>query len=391
MTVEILGDLKKVEGEDILNQEKVIEIANKLIQRDNAINVYYKNLFISSLMGTDHINARRPAVGGGKKVVDKDGRKGVHIEETLESITLRNWQKGNFEEAEKAIAQQWRFFSKSIDLERIKKNWNHYLTLIPNCEDFDKLNSIVERVLSNPDAQGDLLQKMIEGYQIDPKLASKIFYRWESNSDKLIKDFAPYSFYCIKVDIIFNLGLVFNLITTRPTNLVDSQYLFYLPFCNVFSSRDNFHNKISQTFLFKDQTFVDGDDLKNDLKNINENRESLTDEQKLEWDDKYSTEPPVNENSITYQLWKKYLPKWIPGELRKESSTSKDKMNKNKVDEITDRVNSFSEIDTDPFDKFKDDENEFVIVERWISLDDQCPCGSGKKFRECCNIKLKNA
>lgn len=390
LPIEILGDLKKIKGDDALNEEKVTEIANKLIQKDSAINIHYKNLVVSSLMGADYLTARRPVVGGAKKVTDKDGRIGFYIKETQEAIAIRNWQKGNFEEAEKAIAGQWRLFSKGFDLNELKKNWRHYLTLNPSCKDLNQLNNFVEALLSSPNIQSYLLRTIVEAYQVDSKLVAEVLKRWDGNKGELLKDFAPYAYYCLKVYFFFGLGIVYDLITTRSTNLIDAQYLYYLPFCNIFSSGDNFHKNVSEIFLFDDQSFIHRDELKSDLKEINERLYSLSSEQRVEWETKYGSEPPVNDNSFTYKFWRKYLPNWIPGSRHQSESTSGSEREE-RVEELNESIDSLQQIDTNPFDKFDDEAVDFIAIEKWISPDDQCPCGSGTKFRDCCFSKLNNA
>src|SRR5712664_1058410 len=73
-------------------------------------------------------------------------------------------------------------------------------------------------------------------------------------------------------------GLYFHSLDTLPTQLlrnvkerhtVDLAYLYYLPFCSVFTSKDNFHMQIGPLFLDPEQSFVNGIDLKEDLKRLN--------------------------------------------------------------------------------------------------------------------------
>ena len=55
----------------------------------------------------------------------------------------------------------------------------------------------------------------------------------------------------------------------KPSHHVDLAYLYYLPFCSVFTSKDNFHAQIVPLFLGPMQDFVNGIDLKEDLKKLN--------------------------------------------------------------------------------------------------------------------------
>ena len=66
----------------------------------------------------------------------------------------------------------------------------------------------------------------------------------------------------------------------RKSNMVDIAYLYYLPFCMVFTSRDDLHVRSVPFFLRTDQSFVHGDDLKADLKLLDEYYDVLPEETK---------------------------------------------------------------------------------------------------------------
>lgn len=382
LTIEILADLKKTNDPTVLNEKSVIEIANKLIQKDNTINAYYLDLLISSLMGVDYIDSRKPLIGGAKKVKDKSGKIGFHIIESREQIAIRNWQRGDFSEAEKALASQWREYSKGIDLNEIKNNWSGFKKIYPDCKNFNSLLSITDISLDDPKSQFDRLFLLLEGIQLEQNISTSIFYRWESGTIKLLKDFAPYAHFVNKIDIAFGLGLVYELITVRATNRIDCEYLYYLPFCNIFSSRDNFHKSFAPFFLANDQTFIDGDVLKADLKSIIGLLDNEDKELSLDWNSRFSIEPPKDENSFTFQMWKKYLPSWTPGWFYRKSEFPK--IDEKLAKEFNGRANTLEEIEFDPQEKFNDDETDFISFESYVGLEDQCICGNGKKFKDCC-------
>ena len=62
LPIEILADLKKVKDPEAIDEKAVVEISNKLIQKDNAFNVHYYNMIISSLLGKNYINERRERI-----------------------------------------------------------------------------------------------------------------------------------------------------------------------------------------------------------------------------------------------------------------------------------------------------------------------------------------
>jgi hypothetical protein len=51
----------------------------------------------------------------------------------------------------------------------------------------------------------------------------------------------------------------------KQRHQVDLAYLYYFPFCSVFTPEDRFHAQIAPLFMNKRQTFVHGDELKEDL------------------------------------------------------------------------------------------------------------------------------
>jgi len=234
LTIEILADLKKENKDGDLNEEQVKILANKLIQKDNAVNVHYLNPLFSSLMGIDYLNERRPLVGGGRKVKTPDGKTGVQIVNPKELMAIKEWQKGNFSEAENILAEHWRNLIKNINLGEIKKQWEPIKRIFPVCSNLQTVSQISENWLNIKKMQTDLLTNIINEMKIEQEYATQIFYRWEVDNNKSLKEFAPYAFFCSKVELCFNLGIVYDLVTTRATNRIDSEYYYYLPFCNIF-------------------------------------------------------------------------------------------------------------------------------------------------------------
>lgn len=259
--------------------------------------------------------------------------------------------------------------------------------MYPTCKDFNSLINITESLINAVNIQSDLLFDMLEALQLEQSLASQIFYRWQTDNKLLIRDFAPYAHFVYKIETTFRLGVVYDLITTRPTNKIDCEYLFYLPFCNIFSSRDNLQKEFAINFLEQNQTLIDGDELKDDLNNIITILEKEDKELNIDWSTSFELEPPANKNSLAYKMWEKYIPLWSPNWFyRKRKSPTKLEI---PSDEFRDRIDKFEFIDTDPFEKFKDEDYDFISIERYVTLEDQCPCGSGRKFKECCYEKIK--
>jgi len=101
--------------------------------------------------------------------------------------------------------------------------------------------------------------------KINEKVKGEILGRWNDGGFSSFQTFAPYSWYCMKVDFVFKMALEHNLIGTRSTNYVDREYLLYLPFCQVFSSGDRLQENLCQLFLREDQVFKNREQMKQEL------------------------------------------------------------------------------------------------------------------------------
>src|SRR5262249_1668864 len=66
----------------------------------------------------------------------------------------------------------------------------------------------------------------------------------------------------------------------RPSDRIDISYLYYLPFCSVFTSKDGLHGRIAPLLITERQCFVHGDDLKRDLARLNVHYEGLPEAEK---------------------------------------------------------------------------------------------------------------
>jgi len=79
----------------------------------------------------------------------------------------------------------------------------------------------------------------------------------------------------------------------EKNNLVDMQYLYYIPFCEVFTSHDIFHRTLAPIVMKFWQTFVPGDELKKDLAKIAAHWDSIPDEMKATGSMNYAAYPPL--------------------------------------------------------------------------------------------------
>ncbi|HEY0669530.1 MAG TPA: SEC-C domain-containing protein [Sphingobacteriaceae bacterium] len=372
--MEILGDLKKEAQEGKAPPEdRVKDFANKLFPMETVVNLHYKVLLRGDLLGNPISFDGRPHVGIKKAVASESGMRGYLIEETEEEKSIYKWKDGNFTEADHELSALWRMSTTQEDLlERLKKSLSSDATI--KFADFQELNKFVTEIITSPATQEFLLISLFQNYDIDAMTSVQIFGRWNQEGKPLIKDFAPFAFHCLKVDTLFLYGLTSGLIGTRPTNRVDLEYLYYLPFGNIFTSNDKVHKNLVPLLLQDYQRFIVGPALKEDLKNIVAFLNTLEIEERR----KFKNVPPIIDSSITFQLWKEFFNYPERSNWNRDISDKEKEMMKQKMKEFE------RALDGESINLESGEDAEFVIKKSLLSKTDPCFCGSGKKVIDCC-------
>jgi hypothetical protein len=75
----------------------------------------------------------------------------------------------------------------------------------------------------------------------------------------------------------------------------------------VFTSQDNLHVRVVPYFLQEDQSFVNGIDLKNDLRKLDEYYSAFPEETKEQGLYGFATYPPDDDSYLVTRLWKKHM------------------------------------------------------------------------------------
>jgi hypothetical protein len=377
--MEILGDLKKETEEGKTPSDiRVKDFASKLFPMQSVVNTYYRSLVKQELSGSPIEMYGRPTLDIEKIVQTDDGRKGFVVQETAEEKAIYKWKDGKFTEADHDLSQIWRTITTQEDL---LKN----LQKILQASDHEKLKSLgdlhkkVDSILSDHSLQDRLLVYMIDNYGEREINGIEVFARWIANGRPILLDFAPYTSLCLKVDLLFHLGLQSELIGTRPTNRVDLEYLYYLPFCNVFTSNDKIHKQLAPMLIREDQKFIVGTDLKNDFKQIVEYLEKEGEATKK----KYVSEPPIIEDSLTFGFWKEYF--GYP-----ESSNMTRNISEKELEYMKQQMDKFERASKGGHVDFEEGEGEeFIVKKSYLSMNDPCFCGSGKIVIDCCIPKVE--
>ncbi len=373
LAIEILGDLKKPRDKEP-PEKRVVQLANKIMAFDAVVNVHFTSQIKASLAGYEVKMDRRPVLSDGRTVKNNNGEQGIVFEVSAAEKAFSRWKNAEFSEAEKILGGLWRESTRSFDLEGLIIDLKKLSPPLPNFKDPQDLFDTLTTLLARREHQIHLLTAMINefGLASDIDFVQEVFLRWETGKFANLEKFAPYAFYCFKVNYFFQLGLINNFFGTKSTNRVDLEYVYYLPFCMAFSSGDKFLKQITPYFLRADQSFIDKNQLKEDLKKIEIKWNNANDKQQLD------TVPPEDPVSITWQLWKKHM--------------STDRRNRNIALNLTKEQNEKladfifnklkGEVDL-PHSTLNSDDVDFVIKKRTMTKNDYCVCGSGLRFGDC--------
>lgn len=374
LIMEILGDLKKDFDGSIKASTRVEIFAKKLLPYNSAVNVFYRELLVADLINGDIPIDYCPIVGSSNLVKSESGKIGFHFRESPQEKVISRWREGDFLKVEEELAKIWRQKTTENDLlENLKKSLKSKVQIQENFNSLDDLNEYLVQLLENKEQQEHLLFFLIVEFGVLAQNASKIFFRWSQTVDKSLKEFAPYAFHCCKVKMFFYFALRCNLVGTRSTNMLDLEYFYYLPFAKFFASNDKFQKILAPYLIDENQEFIDGAELKQDLKNLVEYRSTIFEKKDIE---RTQDEPPRLTDSLTYKLWNKYLD-WPPKYEFKTSPRPKEYF-KEKMDEF---IGAKTTTTTSAKDSFKN--VEFIVREHNMKPTDLCFCGSGKMFKDC--------
>jgi len=312
--VETLADLEKQDkkGKTFRTSEKLVEeIVKKTPILESCPNVHHQRLVIGDLMGhsVEMSEHHRPIISGGDYVVASDGSIYIDFKQFPESSALERWKRHEFREVEQQVASEWR---QALT----KPNFDFYISLvkrdIPEGIKFSNMENVktyVDKVVESKYHQ--FIYLALDALDIPEKFRRDIRERWSKTRPLPFNEFAPYAAYVLSLNIFFYLCLDKSFISKeRPSNLVDLSYLYYLPFCMVFVSSDNLHKRVVPLFIGGEQTFIEGNKLKEDLKRLNDYYSTLPQNVKAQGTMKFATYPPYDQKTLIGELFDKHLKPW---------------------------------------------------------------------------------
>ncbi len=361
--VETLADLEKNIRSGRTPEEVVGNLAYKTPDASSKVNAHHQRLVESDLWSDHPLDLKngRPHISGGKTVV-LGNKTGVLFEPSEEEEAFSRWQKFQFVDLERQLAKKWRKDLSNIDLTKIQETFKVFFPLgYPR--DLLGVKRAADFYLDGPNHESIFIfgLSLIGVSEVGQQEALK---RWREKGKPSLRDFAPYFMHVYSVDFFFYLAITAGLVGSgRPSHKIDIAYLYYLPFCNIFTSNDKLHLNIAPLFLREDQTFISGKQLKDDLSMLDKHYDVLSEEIKKRGVISFAFYPPKDDKFLTTRLWDKYMsktwrehnPKPAP---QKESSISKN---------IKEEINKIEEGPAAPSDTLKNlDQADSLVVRRMV-------------------------
>jgi hypothetical protein len=362
--VETLADLEKQLRSGRTPEQIVGSIAHKTPEMQASANVHHYTILRGELGGHLKLELElpKPVIGGGQPVV-LGGSKGLIFRQSPEEEAIARWQVRDFLQIEQNIAKGWRralsLVNNSPFYEAFKRLYGTY----EKPKTLAGLKALVDTLLSIT-RQDWILGFGMDLMEVPAQNQEAARKRWEAAGKPAIRTFLPYLFYLFSVDMFFYLGMAADLISReRASHKIDIAYLYYLPFCMVFTSNDKLHINIAPLFMGTNQTFVKGTDLKEDLAKLDSHYAAFPENVRNQGMMSFATNPPEDKDFLTTRLWDKHLPSW------RESAKQPKEISKEAQAALLELVNRFTDESTplDPSTPMPMEEVAALTIQRKVA------------------------
>ena len=244
---EIIADLKKdAPAPGRVPEEMVRALARKMVQAQGAQPANFRKLAMANLggqhvpmFGQVPVDTSRPNV-----TITDEGRAMIY-DVVPEQRLWQRWADGNFTTRDEDSATAWRSGLQRVNLRALGTAWKDYVRRhFGNPRDIPTLVTAVDKHLSSPRprTQTELLGILAEFLEMPQARYAPIRTFLEHNIP--LTTVAPYAASVLRLYLTFVGAIATHQLGPRPSHYIDLQYLFYTPFCMVFTSNDNLHERL---------------------------------------------------------------------------------------------------------------------------------------------------
>ena len=281
---EILTDLTKSDPGLGTSPEKGVQIlARKFLGSGGVVNADCRKLCAAALTGAGSFEADgRPVIDDYKTFQEADGSYAITIDLMDGNRDILRWAQAEFAEREHRAAAGFRKTAATYSVEALRGRLRQHHVLIPRPKNIADIVVIADDLLSRAALQQAFLDWVMEQSAFPQSMRDAVWHRWESEGRPMLGEFAPHAHHCTRTLLLLLIGMTHNVLSARPTNRIDIEYLFYSPFCEVFVSDDRLHRQLAPLVLSQKQTFVTASDFKTEMKNLADERKARRLEQSAE-------------------------------------------------------------------------------------------------------------
>jgi hypothetical protein len=321
--VETLADLERDVAQGRTPEQVVGNLAEKT-PTGGRPNVHHITLCLAELGGNAVEMRRVVLIGEGEFVRAEGGVRALRFKEAPEATAFRRWEGGEFADVEREFAREWRRGLSNLDLAEIQVRGRLAIKRHGRPRDFAEVKTLAAGLLEKPGSR--YAREGLISILPSP-LRRTTLDRWYAIGAPPIRTLAPYTAHVLTVDLFFCLAMGADLISPeRPSNKVDVAYLYYLPFCMVFTSNDRLHERTVPVFLNEDQVYVSGVDLKADLARLDAYYSDLPQHVKDRGVMSFAHYPPTEGDFLVSRLWDRLMsPAWREDSQRSRAPSSPDR------------------------------------------------------------------
>lgn len=251
------------------DQERILKsIARKSINSSFVV-PHARLLAKKNLLG-EHIpmDGKIPLMGG-ELIRQRDGEFGMFYDTTKDKKCLSDWSKGEFT-SYRNKASDIRNREHAFDYKKYHQASSYVFNRLPQFKTMDEFTKWFDNIHLARMSPEQLFNLTVQDL-LNENETAKAKEGWK-NSGKTIQDFFPYAFHYARVNHWFFgvIGMVCipSLVSKKAKLHLDMQYLYYLPFCKIFTTCDNLLFDIAPFFRMPGQSIISGEEVKKDLAKV---------------------------------------------------------------------------------------------------------------------------
>ncbi len=373
--VECLADLEKTIRSKSTPEQLVGSLADRTPEAQSSPNVHHMTILKAEFSRQFDLTTvyGRVMLAGGEPVQLGD-KKGFVFRRSPEAEALERWTRREFLEVERSMAKQWRRSLTQVDFDAMVKTVMSELGHWRKPKTLEDAKQIADTIIDNMDPEW-LLRFGLDLLGI-PEATDWVVQDWVARRRPPLREHVPYFIFMLTINIFFCLVLPTQLLrNVKASHHVDLAYLYYLPFCSVFTSKDNFHAQIVPLFLGPMQDFINGIEFKEDLKKLNALYSALPADVLKTGLINFAAFPPEDTNFFVTRMWDKYLPPWrqIKAQPKAERDPEEEKRILEEVRQLSESpdLRTHNERDVDRVNYVKLERSVHIKKGKWLRFSEE--------------------